>query len=277
MTKSSLVLATIVLVFVGLLFGPTLLLIAVNFDVYGAKDGRVIDADSGKGISGARVISVATANSRNAVHGGSYETLFRVVETTDVNGNYSIPSQWSHVTIWFPPIPGTGPDVRWTLTVLYPGYVTVGDENTWEKFDRFGNPVYLARSVEHPPAVSELGAHINDILLKKANLTLKQTALYYRQILVRGLRLEFMKDPEEINLRKMAMHSLSDFVCTADPNSVLGYATMEGVVSFVSDVAKFAAISEKWKPTPWPAEMYQYPMYPAADLCSALKQTGNSQ
>jgi hypothetical protein len=65
-------------------------------------------------------------------------------------------------------------------------------------------------------------------------------------------------------------------ICSMDSNSVLDFSTMEGVGHLTSNLKKLLLLGKDFVPTPWPAEMYQHPFYPAGDVCQALKKTGDA-
>ena len=86
------------------------------------KVGRVIDRDTGEGIPGAAVVAEGTF----AQHGlwqGSHGCTYAVIAYTDKDGNYWLPSVFSHFSFG---TPGANPRQWWEINVGKAGYVPAG-------------------------------------------------------------------------------------------------------------------------------------------------------
>lgn len=247
-----------------LVFGPTVLNILFNIEVYTAKEGRVVDVNTGKGIPHAAVIAAATMSGSNFIHGSAYGTLYRVTTYTDELGDYRIPSYWSNVVLWFPPLPGTAPTITWVIAVLQPGYGVVGDELAWQ----FDGAIFPSAS--GPPA-SWRGTvvKVDPIEMKRVAFTLKEAAVYYSRILsvaptYRG------HDPEQAKLLKMVSDILLPQVCGMDPNSTVDGTAGRSLSGLVEDPYVSSGRLLQLEPSGY-GDAYQHTVFHAGNVCEAMK------
>lgn len=200
-----------------------------NRELHAEKHGRVVDADTGTGIPGAKVIALWKESSSgvpDAVSGGEWCQLQKIT-TTDAGGNFSLPdvskdldlsARGSHVGL-----SSLGPatyahDNTWRLIVFKPGYVRTGADVAYSgpyasdqtnddrkvlqhlmagntdgckaHYDGCMNRFLWA---ENPPATE--GATIKPIAMKKAGFSAPQAWLYYAAIQGTGQCMDRMAKP----------------------------------------------------------------------------------
>jgi hypothetical protein len=209
---------------------PMIWEIIEDISTYMPKKGQVVDATTGQGLDDVHVIAVATSGAQNLVEGTDFKQLYRVVTLTNAKGEYSIPNQWDNVRIWFPPLPGTKPRVRWIITAFKPGYAVVGDEQAWS-FDGNGLPKARPLSVHKIPIVSSqlTSVLVEPISLSRVALSPKESASYYGAIVRAGSGPDehARKSAAETNLRRTGYDLLTPLVCAMDETEKIDWSIGE--------------------------------------------------
>jgi hypothetical protein len=236
--------------------------------VYTHKVGRVVDVTTGKGMPDVAVIAVAKSGGINYLGGSGQNTLYRYITYTDANGDYAIPSMWSHLTTWLPFFNDI--QVGWNLTTLKPGYAIVGDEKAWD-FHEYDQG-YAAPSQRDSPSATWLGivVRVAPIRMNPVELSLKAASLYYREMIIADA--QYMDSPEERALRKPTYENLTQRVCAEGPNAEIDNWTAEGLAILVPNKSQF---DKKLKelgigPSDWGGNA----KFRAQDFCVAMKASG---
>ena len=115
------------------------------------KVGRVVDEVTGKGLADATVIASARFNVELPSGGSGSDMPYRVIARTDRDGNYFIPSTWSHIRF---ALPGMDAREAWVITVYKPGYVVARDAAHLGVFRPSGRNAYRAESTVLSPEAS---------------------------------------------------------------------------------------------------------------------------
>jgi hypothetical protein len=168
-----------------------------NSELRMAKSGRVIDVQTGLGISGAKIImtwhTLSSGIAGYSSTGGSWCDLQKIA-TTDVQGNYTIPDVSEEldlsdrgtrvgVTV-FGPASQTH-DKEYLLTVFKPGYVRDSDRATTpaEREREKQNPIASLNAPRVPDVEFSAGTvAIKPILLRKVDLSWSDRMAYYSSI-----------------------------------------------------------------------------------------------
>ena len=196
---------------------------------YGAKDGRVVDQDTGKGVAGAWVVARAAMSS-----GGVFQTnhgcVYAAAAQTDKDGNYRLPSAWSHAA---PGAPWFSPQTTWNVVATKPGYITTGD-----------TPNPYTGSNGHGPS-SSLGltsTHVAEITLHKANLSTKQKVDYYAQTVRLGCE---KANPTDFQaLVRLVFNDLKTSVCSGSTDETLDASTVRGLAAFASSLTSDSRLGD---------------------------------
>lgn len=253
-----------------LLVFPILAQVFGNAKAYLPKTGRIVDLETGKGMADTTVIAVATFYAPNPVEGSAHGTLYRIITHTDSDGDYSIPSTWSHVVFAFPALPGTTPKVTWIITAYKPGYAIVGDEVAWV-FDEYGQASYFPRSTWFSPASTFQGVsvHVAPITMKTVDLSLKEAAVYAWRIASYGSALDARERPEEIALRENLNFRFMPLVCKLDPETKMDSTEAGALTTFARDYLKARSKLSELEPQGY-RDLYMRPVFHASNVCAAM-------
>lgn len=213
------------------------------------KSGSIIDATTGIGITGVKVIvnwrTASTGIAGYSSTGGSWCDLQRIV-TSDDSGAYTIPDvskdldlsdRGTHVGATPFGVASQSHDTDYVLTVFKPGYVMASDSSTPESGSR-GASVAATRSLQHVPEVSLAGgkATIKAIALRKEDLG--PTALwdYYSGVSVAGMCIDRMahniEQPEMAQIGDAMRAAVRTMPCTMPSDSAISpdsFAVFENV------------------------------------------------
>lgn len=264
-----------VLLWVGgpaaVLLVPSLLNIMVHVKAYSAKEGRVIDTATGKGMPNVAVIAVDTYIGKN--NGGEY----REIVYTNISGDYRIPDHWGEVVWWMPPIPIALPEIRWTVTAFQPGYAVVGDELAW-KFDQYGQANIPARSTSSSPSSTWWWGrtYVNPIKMEPVKLNLKESAVYSLKIYAFGSYFMDRHKPKEEALTRMARELYLPQVCAMDPEATMDGTEANALVSFGEDYLKSGERLHELEPS-GRKDAYLHPVYHAKNVCEAMGLKASSK
>lgn len=161
-----------------------LLALALGSQVPGAlvvcaeQNGRVIDQATGEGIADAFVISTASFHVQR-LHGSKHENLYRTVVKTDAHGNFVLPSHWGAFRLG---TPGFNPQVRWSITVFRPAYISVSDR-AWLVSDKRARAPWPP-SVDATPATrwNATSFTLETTTLTRFDMSFAEAAVYYSDI-----------------------------------------------------------------------------------------------
>jgi hypothetical protein len=236
------------------------------------KSGKVVDAVTGKGMPDVIVIAAATFNAGPVIHGSSRATPYRIITHTDANGNYWIPSTWSHLSFG---MPGTDPREKWLITAFRLGYALEGDEKALKAFGEFGRPKYLPLSIVESPKATWQGAVVKvaPLILNPVKLTLKEAAIYYRSILgVGGYAIGSPGD--EAKLRLYPNEFFLSEVCGMDPSAELDMPTASALALFTERPDEAIHSLRALEPSRW-SDAYHHSVFHAGNVCTAMKVRGH--
>lgn len=229
MRRLLIVIISVVLLAVALML-PQINDIAVAFH---GKTGLVIDAESGEPMPHVIVIAAGWTTHSFFMPGG-YNSLYRIVTSTDANGRYHIPGtgeNWRKANL---PIKGTR--TGWSITPFRIGYAVVGDDKAWS-FDERGETRYRLPSGLIAPTYSYKGSEleVDDILMFKPRLNLKEAAVYYSLVITVGHPLNDSKEPGDVAMRARSFEFFAPWVCSTDPHEEIDWAAMTSLMEFVED------------------------------------------
>lgn len=239
-------------VFSALLFiaTPTILHLAMNLKAYERKEGRVIDAITKQGM--ADVVVVATAGySVAGFEGSSTHDMYKVTTRTDASGNYTVPSRWDSVVLWFPPIYGSSPHVSWTLTAFKAGFASSVDDSVVGGFWRSPSSIWLGPVVRMAP-----------IEMRVANLSIRDAAAYYAAVTSGAA----FADIEPI------YRKLTNEMCEQPPDSPFDGSLIWSLISLRHNAAIFRKKLEQLEPESSRELIYDHRVRFRADhICEALR------
>lgn len=232
------------------------------------KTGKVIDATTGKGMPDVLVIAAARFYAGPVIHGSANSAPYRIITRTDSDGNYWIPNTWMHTTFG---LPGTDPRERWVITAFKLGYVVEGDEEALNVFDEFGNAKYVPRSVVYSPSAMWLGfvVHVQPLVLKPTQLTLKEASVYYNKIAGAG-GFAVGKREDELNVRLYASEYFRSRVCEMDQDAELDQSAAGALTFFTARPEKAVLTLRTLEPSGF-RDAYQHPIFRAGNVCTAMK------
>ncbi len=231
------------------------------------KFGRIVDA-TGKGMADVAVIALGHFRA-DSFHGSAAGYSYRIVTRTDVEGNYWIPSTWTHIRF---ALPGMDAQSGWYITAFKPGYAIAADIPAFGKLDKVV-PASLADS----PAAFWLGLaiRVRPIEIRPVTLSLEEAAGYYGNIASLGWTFANNLNKEEVALRKDGANYFTPRVCALDPEQQIGWGS--NMAAFAQDPLSFDKEIDRLDPD-WlkePVVGYRYPHFHAKTICNSLKQSWN--
>ena len=207
---------------------PAMFNFLANVKVYMAKEGRVIDADTGKGISNVVVNIFAEYGSAEPFSGDGGGELFRYdTLLTDENGYYTLLAQWHAMNYdWssiFFAVAARRESYAYVVAFRW-GYVNVNDKYEGASLNASGPESAFNGGPESWPRVTSphstwLGVvvKVDEIKLKKKLLDIKTASLYYAE-------LEHHASPSSSAGRKFIFEEILRQVCDqADQAKTMGY------------------------------------------------------
>ena len=237
------------------------------------KTGRVVDSTTGRGLPNVTVVAAATYNASGLIHGSAYLTLYRIITTTDADGNFEIPSTWTSFGIG---IPGTDARERWFITAIKLGYVLERDQSALSKFDEYGAPAEIPSSIAESPPATWLGyrVRVDPLRMKPMSLSLKEAAVYYSSLKgVGGFAVGNPKD--EASLRTLGAEWFLPQVCELDTDEVMDMTTGGKLVMFSTNPDESAKRLRQLEPSGF-GDLQQHTILHAGNVCSAMKAGGDA-
>lgn len=232
------------------------------------KFGRIVDV-TGKGVSNIAVIAHGEFGAERYNGGLTREYTYRVVTHTDADGNYWIPSTWTHIRF---ALPGMDAQSRWYITALKPGYAIATDIPAIGKLDKIP-PKSLADS----PSALWLGLaiRVEPIEMRPVTLSLEAASGYYGHIASLGWTFPNNSNKEEIALRRDGANYFTPRICALDPEQQIGWGS--NMAAFAQDPLSFDKEIDRLDPD-WlkePVVGYRYPHFHAKTICNSLKKSWN--
>jgi len=200
------------------------------------KPGRVVDAETGAGIPGAKVIvdwrTISTGIPGYSSTGGTWCDLQRIV-TTDENGNYAIPDVSKELDLSdrgtrFGKTPfglaSQTHDKDYVMAVFKPGYVRAGDmEIVKEEMDYAKKKLIAGLSLLKVPDVSFSAGKVvvRQIALRKVDLSWPDLWTYYRMVPLacEDRMAHFIEQPEAADILKTIRGTIGPMPCAMVPNT----------------------------------------------------------
>lgn len=232
MTMKKLLLALGVILLLGFL--QMLPQLTDYFTTCSAKTGIVIDKETGKPMPNVLVMAVGWYWHGPVYIGqGGTQTLYRIVTTTNEQGRYRIPAQYSGNGVYVFGVIGEY-HWRWAVTAFEPGYVVDGD-NEPPPSTIPDAPYYRPILSNSIPPYSLAGLHfeVEPIRLFKPELSLEEAAVYYARIKSSG---SLHSKPEHTfasePLRVKGYAYLAPWVCSMDPEQSVNARTAMSLLAF---------------------------------------------
>jgi hypothetical protein len=248
------------------------------------KRGQIVDAGATKGIPGAYVVVDSDVHTEGFMvpHVEQFRE-YRLIVTTDSEGKYSLPSQWSKISLSFPQF---GIDVtrEFHVEVFSPGYVYQEDACCME---RFAQGLGSQRSV---PASHRSDDHLEmDPIFMSTTEVLPQAVTYYlplQRALVQHLQTA-PTEPDEAETRVKT--ALYDFMlartCGGDALTNVSHHTASRLISvspnFEAATSELAIVEPDGfeimpnKTVQWTAEQL-HPTFLLGSVCKAMRAGGVS-
>lgn len=274
------------LAIVSLLAIPVLLLlpqIPSCAMAHASREGRVLDAN-GKGIPSAAVIATAnlrcSASSLVESHTAT-RTEYRIVTHTNDEGQYTVPSNWfrldlAHLLPWA----ALQCDQTWNVDAFKLGYVSDLDAQLWARTDIHGLPVAyeLSTAKGHTSATwKSLSVEVGSIVLIPRELSLRESAVYYANVLKSG---GFVEDQEptqdELKAKSQGVEYFAGQICALQPSDPIDW--VDSLHVFVTHRNIFIRSLKKQEPDVLrlAGESGKPPVFRASSICSALRAAGDS-
>lgn len=258
---------------------------------HASKFGRVVDADTGKGMAGIIVIASADISTSGGAPFfpetlSSFTTEYRVVTTTDKDGKYWIHSTWIQSDLrHFLPLFGDF-DQEWHVIAFRPGYVMDRDYEYVQKISRRDSYDQSIISGGHPSVSLWLGALIKlkTTKLIPTDMTVQLATAYYDSLLnVADGNAKI--DRNDVDERRMASQSYHYFLpkyCSRPENDSLDMASswlMPSPSIYLNvlrnlEPENFQELHFKVYEQ-WPTPKYRS-KFKAGDICTAMKAAGET-
>lgn len=252
------------------------------------KHGRVVDADTGAGIPGVKMIANWRTRSDGVpgvVSGGIWCDLQTIV-TTDAQGDYTIPDVSSQLDLsdrgTAHHVTGGGlvnvtHDADWLLIAFKPGYVRTGDKDKLRaaSFGELGG--FGWESAPDTSVLRQGKVEINPIAMHKEDLAPPSLWVYDSKILAgarcRDRMAHDIDQPEMADIAKTMDAIVRPLPCTMPADTALTPIVRKLFTSLVNDKRVLdrltAALGNPW--------VWDDKDVPAGVLCRALTEQGTGQ
>lgn len=252
------------------------------------KHGRVVDADTGAGIPGVKMIANWRTRSDGVpgvVSGGIWCDLQTIV-TTDAQGDYTIPDVSSQLDLsdrgTAHHVTGGGlvnvtHDADWLLIAFKPGYVRAGDKDKLRaaSFGELGG--FGWESAPDTSVLRQGKVEINPIAMHKEDLAPPSLWVYDSKILAgarcRDRMAHDIDQPEMAGIAKTMDAIVRPLPCTMSADAALTPIVRKLFTSLVNDKRVLdrltAALGNPW--------VWDDKDVPAGVLCRALTEQGTGQ
>ena len=212
--------------------------------VYGEKKGRIVDRDSGEGIPNATVVAEGFIGYPSVMR-WEVACTYTAMATTDENGFYRLPSEFSHRRFGAPferrmhyfelrasKDGYVDAATKWPLHLDPNGYVT-SSLKAWT-------------SLEHPPSFNGLEVEVPTFYLLQAELPLPEKIAYFEQT---GLTFYCAPyDPTFDPRRKLQSdfyQSVVTQICAGPPDETIGQTTLEILLHYAPRSQGFISEMQK--------------------------------
>jgi len=200
------------------------------------KSGRVVDADTGLGIAGAKVIvdwnTLSTGIPGYSSTGGTWCDLQRIV-TTDENGDYTIPDVSKDLDLsdrgtHFGKTPfglaSQTHDKEYAIAVFKPGYVPVGDlETVKDAMEQARKRLISGLTLVKVPDVSFSAGKvvIKQVALRKVDLAWPDLWAYYRMVPLgcEDRMAHSIEQPESAEILRTIRGIIGPMPCAMEPST----------------------------------------------------------